>query len=408
MTEPPPEIPRVFRPQRALPTDVVRPTRAVIDLDHLRHNVHVLRQLESCTPLWAVLKADAYGHGAKAVARTLERAGIDGICVALVEEGVELREAGVRCPVLVMGGYYGDAYGELVHHNLTVVLQDAGQLEALALAVRRHGHEPFGAHLKLDTGMGRLGARERDWLAFARALTKYSEVELGGLMTHFARADSDEESALSEPLAAFERGTALFRREGHDPLVRHAANSAAYLRGVRFDLARLGLALFGVSPFGRTPPKSLTVDAALALTRLRPVMSLVSRIVALRELEPSDTVGYGGTFCASRPTRVATVPMGYADGLSRAMSNSGEVLVRGMRAPIVGTVSMDMIAVDVTDVPGVVQNDEVFLLGGGETQPGGPASHAPTALEVAECSRTIAWEVLTNISRRVPRFYRGA
>jgi alanine racemase len=405
MAEPPAELPRVFRPERALPTDVVRPTRAVVDLDHLRHNLHVLRQLEPAMPLWAVLKADAYGHGSKAVARTLERAGVDGICVALVEEGVELREAGIKAPILVMGGYYGDAYGELIHHRLTVVLQDAGQLEALALAVRRHGHAPFAAHLKVDTGMARLGVRERDWPRFVSALSQNREIFFEGLMTHLARADDEGDEALSEPLEAFERATRLFAAAGHTPQVRHAANSAAYLRRVHFGLARPGIALFGVSPFVGSLPASLGPEARQALSRLRPVMSLVSRVVAIRDLEPHDPVGYGGTFRAARPTRVATVPMGYADGLPRALSNLGEMLVRGRRAPIVGTVSMDMTTLDVTCIPEAALGDEVLLLGGRE----GPAGeHAPTALELAEQARTIPWEILTNISRRVPRFYRGA
>lgn len=376
-----------------------------MDLDHLRHNLHVLRQLEPELPLWAVLKADAYGHGSKAVARTLERAGIDGICVALVEEGVELREAGIRTPILVMGGYYGDAYGELAHHQLTVVLQDPGQLEALALAVRRHGHSPFAAHLKVDTGMARLGARERDWPAFVSALARNPEVRFQGLMSHLARADDEDEAALDAPLLAFERATALFAASGQKPQVRHIENSAAFLRGTHFDLARPGIALFGVSPFGGNLPKALSAEAKMTLSRLRPVMNLVSRIVALRDLEPGDPVGYGETFRAIRPTRVATVPVGYADGLSRALSNRGEMLVRGMRAPIVGTVSMDMTMLDVTELPEATLNDEVLLLGEWD---GAGKGRALTALELSQHARTIPWEILTNISRRVPRFYRGA
>jgi len=376
-----------------------------VDLDHLRHNLHILRLLEPKLPLWAVLKADAYGHGSKAVARTLERAGIDGICVALVEEGVELREAGIKTPILVMGGYYGDAYGELAHHELTVVLQDPGQLEALALAVRRHGHSPFAAHLKVDTGMARLGARPHDWPAFVAALVRNPEVRFQGLMSHLARADDEDEAALAAPLLAFERATALFAAAGQRPAVRHIENSAAFLRGAHFDLARPGIALFGISPFGGNLPKTLSQEARGTLSRLRPVMSVVSRIVALRDLEPGDPVGYGETFRAQRPTRVATVPMGYADGLSRALSNRGEMLVRGKRVPIVGTVSMDMTTLDVTDLPQATLNDDVVLMGGSE----GPGKEqAPTAQELSQHARTIPWEILTNISRRVPRFYRGS
>src|SRR6478735_8004422 len=204
------DIPRVFRPRRALPTDVVRPTRAEVNLSHLRHNLHVLRRVTD-VPIWGVLKADAYGHGAKAVGRTLERAGMNGICVALVEEGVELREAGLTCPILVMGGYYGDAYRELSHFDLTPVLVDRGQVEALGKAAAAGGTRA-SVHVKLDTGMSRLGVRPDEWPAFLDALRGATALGLTGVMTHFARADDPDPLALAEPLAAFGRGIAELAR----------------------------------------------------------------------------------------------------------------------------------------------------------------------------------------------------
>jgi len=393
------DSPRVFRPRRALPTDVVRPTRAEVNLSHLRHNLHVLRRVTK-TPIWGVLKADAYGHGAKAVGRTLERAGMDGICVALVEEGVELREAGLTCPILVMGGYYGHAYRELSHFDLTPVLVDRGQVELLDRESSAAG-VPSRMHVKLDTGMGRLGVREPEWPRFAQAVRAARALELGGVMTHFALADDPSPSALAAPLLAFGRGLEVLRREGLPDVPTHGAGSAALLRSreAQLSIVRPGIALFGVDPLPAVVPRVAGATGA----GLRPVMSVHSRIVALRRIEVGETVGYGGTFRARRPTEVATIPIGYADGLDRSLSNRGAILVRGRRAPIVGVVSMDMTTVDVTDVPGASIGDEVVLLG---SQRYGEQTATITAEEIAEWMGSIAWEVLTNISRRVPRFYR--
>lgn len=394
------DIPRVFRPRRALPTDVVRPTRAEVNLSHLRHNLHVLRRVTD-VPIWGVLKADAYGHGAKAVGRTLERAGMNGICVALVEEGVELREAGLTCPILVMGGYYGDAYRELSHFDLTPVLVDRGQVEALGKAAAAGGTRA-SVHVKLDTGMSRLGVRPDEWPAFLDALRGATALGLTGVMTHFARADDPDPLALAEPLAAFGRGIAELARRGLPAAPTHAAGSAAILRSreAHLSLVRPGIALFGVDPLPSGVP--WLTDPGLA-GQLKPVMSVHSRIVASRRLRAGDAVGYGGTFRVARSTDLATIPIGYADGLDRALSNRGAVLVRGQRAPIVGVVSMDMTTIDVTDVPGAEIGDDVVVLG---SQKYGDRTDTIRAEEIAQWMGSIAWEALTNISRRVPRFYR--
>lgn len=399
------EVPRVHKPRRALPTDIVRPTRAEVHLSHLRHNLNLLKKASGSTPLWAVLKADGYGHGAKAVARILERAGADGVCVALVEEGVELREAGIRIPILVMGGYYGGAFREFAHHDLTPVLSDPGQVESLERAAQQLGVGSFRCHVKVDTGMARLGTRKPEWPRLISEVKKSRALLVEGLMTHLANADISDPEALTAPLAQFEEARALFRREGALPQLAHMANSAALLRDRRthYQMVRPGIALFGVDPTGDLPP-NLRHDALLE-GRLKPTMSVVSRIVSLRELAAGDAVGYGGTFVAQRKTIVATVPMGYADGLARAISGRASVLVAGTRAPLVGTVSMDMTMIDVTEIPGVTTRDEIVFLG---HQKGRLGEDTITPQEMAKWCGSIPWEVLTNISRRVPRFYREA
>jgi len=394
-------FPRVQRPRRAMPADAVRPTRAEINLAALRHNLHVVRKHAGASKVWAVLKADGYGHGAPAVARTLERAGADGFCVALLEEGVELREAGITAPILVMGGYYGAAYAELLARKLTPVVYDLGQVEGFArLARTGETDTPVVVHLKVDTGMARLGVTTADLPRFASELSRFPEVHVGALMTHLACADDAEDAALVEQMVRFDEATGMLARHGVRPLVRHAANSAALLRGhAQLDAVRPGVALFGVSPklVGATPSTPPLV------TGLWPVMKVRTEVIALRDVPAGSPVGYGATFHTTRPSRIATIPMGYADGLSRHLSNKGHVLIGGTRAPIVGAVSMDMSMIDVTGVDGVTLRDEVVVLG---PQEGRFGKDVITADEVADHAGTIAWEVLTSVSRRVPRFYR--
>lgn len=389
---------RILKPRRAAPADAVRPTRAEVNLAALRHNLRVVAKHAGSAKVWPVLKADGYGHGAPAVARTLERAGAQGFCVALLEEAVELRDAGIRVPILVMGGYYGGAYEEIVERGVVPVVYDASHLEGLARAARTLGR-PVEAHLKIDTGMARLGLRMNDLEAFASIVRSLEGVTISGLMTHLACADGDDEFT-AEQVARFEEASARLARVGIAPPLRHAANSAAVLRGqAMFDAVRPGIAIFGVSP--RVPPHAR--NGTPLTSELRAVMNVRSEIVDLRTIDKGESVGYGALFRAERKTRLATVPMGYADGLSRHLSNKGHVLVRGKRAPIVGAVSMDMSMVDVTDHPGVELRDEVVVLG---VQDGPLGKDAIGADEVAAHAATIAWEAMTSISRRVPRFYR--
>ncbi len=385
---------RVLKPRRAAPSDAVRPTRAEINLEALRLNLRAVKRHAGGAKVWAVLKADGYGHGAPAVARTLERAGADGFCVALLEEGVELREAGIVAPILVMGGYYPGAHAEVLARKLTPVVYDIGQIESFARLVRSGDAErPVRVHLKVDTGMARLGVTMKALPALAAALADFPEVEVGALMTHLASAESAE--ATTEQMVLFDEATALLARHGIRSPMRHAANSAAlFQEEARLDAVRPGIAIFGVSP--QMGGKALADD-------LRLVMRVRTEIVSLRDVPAGSPVGYGALFRAAHETRIATIPMGYADGLSRALTNVGHVLVRGKRAPIVGAVSMDMTMIDVTDVPGVQLRDEAVVLG---AQEGPLGKDAIGADEIAQAIGTIPWEVLTAVSRRVPRFYR--
>jgi alanine racemase len=412
---------RVLRPRRAAPADAVRPTRAEINLAHLRHNLRVLERAvrdgadpQKARPqIWGVLKADAYGHGAPAVARTLERAGIGGLCVALLEEAIELRAAGIRTPILVMGGLYGlrrDGIEELLANDLIPVVYDVGQIERIATFARLEAQDQVRVHLKVDTGMGRLGVPAGELDAVLESLLAHPEVVVDGLMTHFACADAPDLEVTRAQLRAFAEIERKVARAGLSPRLKHAANSAATLRlpEARFDVVRPGIALFGVAPFSRgaasgPTPRTPAEPSDGTTSELKPVMRVRSEVVSLRTVAAGESIGYGHTWTAERPSLIATVPMGYADGLSRQLSNRGHALVRGKRAPIAGAVSMDLTMIDVTEIPGARLGDEAVFLG---AQEGPLGRDALGAIEVASHEGAIPWEILTSISRRVPRFYR--
>ncbi|MEM6790606.1 MAG: alanine racemase [Myxococcota bacterium] len=420
-TAPPPNL-RIVRPRRAAPSEAARVTRAEINLAHVRHNLHEVRTCMAAdataagrppAEVWPVLKADGYGHGAAALGTTLERAGVDGICVALLEEAIELRQAGVAVPILVMGGYYGryrDGLEALVEHDLSPVVYDPEQLDRLGAAARylQRGRAGGAAtsprldvHLMVDTGMGRLGVRPDDegLEALLDALHRHPELRLDALMTHFACADEPDEAPTRAQLARFDEVTARVRMAGFRPRRRHAANSAACLRfpEAQMSFVRPGIAIVGVHPCPEAPRHTLRV------ANLRPAMRVVSEVVALRQIPAGASIGYGHRWTAARPSRIATLPMGYADGLDRALSHRGHVLIDGQRAPIVGSVSMDLTMVDVTDIDGVALRDEVVVLG---RQRGRRHDDAITAEDIARQVGSIPWECLTGISRRVPRYYR--
>lgn len=383
-----PESTLTFRPRVLLADDSMRPTRAEIDLDAIAHNLRAVRAQAAPARVLAVVKADAYGHGVVPVAMRLEDEGVDGFGVALAEEGLELREAGVRAPILVLNGVYGQAHEDVLEAGLTPVIYDLAHVEAFDRAAP---DRPYRVHLKVDTGMARLGVPMRELDAFLVALARFPRCVVAGLMTHLACADTDDE-ATSEQLQRFEVARAKVLAAGHTPGTLHVANTAATLHraDARFDLVRPGGAIFGA------------VLAPEGGPALRPALRLRTEIIALRDVEEGETVGYDRTFRAAHATRIATVPVGYGDGLLRDLSNRGEMLVRGARCAIAGRVSMDLTMLDVTDVPGCALGDEVVVLG---TQRFGEREATISADEVAAHAGTIAYDVLTSISRRVPRTY---
>lgn len=365
---------------------------AEVDLSALRSNADVLRaRLGPGVGILAVVKADAYGHGAVVCARSLERR-VWGFGVSLVEEGVEIRRSGVESPILVLGAAYGLSHRDVLAYRLTPVLGDVSDLARFRRAADELNQERVDIHLKIDTGMARLGLRPGAELArFCDALATTKGLALSGLMTHFACADDADEGVTRAQLARFEEARAYLRGRGHDPALVHAANSAGLVRfpDARYGLVRPGIALYGLSPSPTAP-----------IAGLQPVLSLRSRVVALRELAAGERVSYGGMFSATRPTRVATVPVGYADGYTRRLSGRAEVLVRGRRCKVIGAITMDMSLVDVTDLDVCELGDEVVLLGAQGTE-------RVTAEELAQRSDTISWEILSNIGKRVPRSYTG-
>lgn len=324
--------------------------------------------------LCAVVKADGYGHGLETIAARLTEVGVHAFAVALAEEGLTLRQVGVTAPILVLNGIYDGAHREVARHGLTPVVYDLADLERFAA---------LGApvHVKLDTGMSRLGVPLTELERFAARL---DGAEVSGLMTHLSSAEDDPE-ATREQLRRFEDARARLATSGIAPPVAHAANSAATIEHpeARYDLVRVGLALYGARPS----------DTALDL---RPVMRVVTSVARVTEIAEGEAVGYGRTWVAPRNSRIATIAMGYGDGLIRAIGGHGEVLIHGRRCPLVGRVSMDLAGVDVTALESCARGDEVVLVGRQ-----GQDEIRPE--EVATAAGTIAYEVMTSISPRVPR-----
>ncbi len=356
---------------------MTRPSQARLDLSALRHNLAVARELAPRARLMAVVKANAYGHGAVTMARELEPR-VDALAVACIEEALALREAGIRCPVLLLQGVFeASELPVAAASGFWITIDNDLQLQWLEQASLP---QPVGCWLKIDTGMHRLGALPTQAASFYRRLLACGKVEgLPVLSTHFASADELHNPQTRQQIELFESATAGL--EG----LRSAANSPATLAWPRahYDWIRPGYMLWGNSPFTVSQPQA---------DRLRPVMTLVSAVISVREIAAGERVGYGGSWQALRPSRVATVTIGYGDGYPRTAANGTPVLVNGRRAPLAGRVSMDMITVDVTDLPPVAVGDPVVLWGKG----------LPVD-EIARHAGTIGYELLTRMPLRTPR-----
>jgi alanine racemase len=372
-----------------------RPTKTIVDLDALAANFLASKDyIGRDIRYMAVVKADAYGHGAVACARRLEAEGVDWFGIAIPEEGVELRDAGITAPILCLGLFWAGQEELIVENRLTPVIFD--EAEALRLnefAGRRD--ETLDIHVKIDTGMGRLGSRFETVIDLAKTLKSLRNLKVNGLMTHFASAEAPEENDFTnKQIDRFEECRRAFAEAGHEPAWIDLANSPGAIRHPRSrpNLVRLGGALYGL------------IDDILPGTsdrpELRPVLSLVSKIAHLKRLPAGETLGYGRTFTTERESLIAAVPIGYADGYPRGLSNCGKAAINGQLAPVAGRVSMDWTLFDVTDIPDVKKDDDVFLIGGsGEA--------VVTAADIARCVGTIGYEITCGISPRVPRVYEG-
>jgi alanine racemase len=374
---------------------VVRCTFAHVDLDALQHNYRSIEAyLAGQTApgrrppgVIAVVKANAYGHGAGEVGRALEAAGARMLACADIEEGVALRAAGVTRPILVFGALSVSDLEGLFEHDLTPTCSTPQAGRALQSAAVRHGRR-LGYHLKIDTGLNRLGFRHDNLDRTLPELFASPNLECAAVYTHFATADDPSHPLFEQQRTRFGAARERIAAMGAAPLLVHAANSAALLRepAAWFDFVRPGLLLYGVAPAvfsGRLP--------------LRPVLSLRSRVVAVKNIRAGEAVGYGSRFVADRPRRIATVPAGYADGLDTRLADRGQVLVGGRRVPIVGAVSMDMLAVDASSAA-VFPGDEVVFLGE-------QGSERLTVTEMAAAIGSIPYEVLCRLGSRIERVY---
>lgn len=371
---------------------MTRPTWAEIHLDRLASNFRsVKNRIDEKIKYMAVVKADAYGHGAVKCAQKLEKEGVDWFGVALPEEGIELRRAGIRKHILCLGSFWAGQETEILNYNITPVVYRLDVAEKFDRAARERG-TIADIHIKIDTGMNRIGVRYDELNEFAEALKKFTNLKVDGAMTHFAAADADEQFTNLQ-IERFNQSIELLQAKGFRPTFRDLANSPGALGhpSARGNMVRLGGVLYGlwsdVLPKNLKPPK------------LEPVLTLHTRITLLKRVPGGETVGYSRTFQTARDSVIATIPIGYDDGYPRAISGKGRVIVNGIFADVVGRISMDWTLVDVTDAPDVKLNDEVILIGGQNNL-------SVTAEEIAAQSETISYEIACGISRRVTRIYK--
>jgi alanine racemase len=361
-----------------------RPTYAAIDAAALRHNFALVRACVAPeVKVLAVVKADGYGHGATLVAAVLDAAGADWFGVATLDEALELRAAGIRKPILILAGAWRADVDLLLEHDLAVALPHREMVRELAAGLdgRR-----LRVHLKVDTGMGRIGVLPDELPALLDEIRRLGVFEVEGLFSHFGNSDRVDREYSDMQVRSFLHAGEILNAAGFAPRFVHLANSAAAVTRpeVHFAMVRPGIVLYGVQPAGG------------GIDGLRPAMRMLTHIMQIKTVPAEAPISYGQTFVTRRPSRIAVLAIGYADGYDRSLSNRGFVLVRGRRAPIVGAVCMDLTMVDVTDVPGAAVGDEVVLWGRQ-----GEAEIAVS--EVGEWQSSVSYEVLTRLGKRVPR-----
>ena len=366
-----------------------RPTRVVVDLEALAHNLDAIRARVG-VPVMGVVKANAYGHGLVPVARHLQARGIDQLGVAFVEEGIALRQAGITVPILVLGGLFGRQVAQYLAHDLEVTVSSLDKLRQVEAAAESLGRKAV-VHLKVDTGMERIGVHSYSARPFIEAAMASKWCVPKGIYSHLACADDPASPMTRQQLERFTEACAHVERIGAPMPIRHLANSGGVLHFPEtwLDMVRPGIVLYGVLPD----------PASQASIPLRPALSLVSQVVYFKVVRAGNPVSYGATWAPERDTRVVTVPIGYGDGWPRSLSSRGEVLIRGQRHPMVGRVCMDQFMVDI-GTGSAWNEDEVVLVG---AQDG--ASIGVEA--VAAAAGTIPYEILVGLNERIPREYRG-
>jgi alanine racemase len=367
-----------------------RPTRIHVDLDALTHNLHAL-QARAGSPVMGIVKANAYGHGLVPVALHLQAQGIAQLGVAFVEEGIALRQAGVRIPILVMGGIFGPQVAQFLAHDLEITVSSLGKLRQVEAAAEALGRKAT-IHLKIDTGMERIGVHSYNAGPFIEAAVASPWCVVKGVYSHLACADDPASPMTAQQLQRFLAACAHFERIGAPMPLRHLANSGGVLHfpETALDMVRPGIALYGVLP---DPASQRTVD-------LRPALSLVSQVVYFKVVKAGHPVSYGATWAPAQDTRVVTIPIGYGDGYPRSLSSRGEVLIRGQRHPIVGRICMDQFMVDLGPDGTAYNEDTVVLIG--------RQGEAQIACEaVALAAGTIPYEILVGLNDRIPREYFG-
>ncbi|MGA7379702.1 MAG: alanine racemase [Terriglobales bacterium] len=373
-----------------------RPTWAEVSLTALRQNFRVVQKhIGAGVTVCAIVKADAYGHGAVECSRALEEEGVRWFGVTSLDEAIPLREAGICGRILLLTGFWRGEEEEIVRLNLTPTVWEPGQIELFEKAAARLSAKP-SVHLKVDTGMGRLGASLQDLRHMVAALKSAPHLVVEGLSTHLASSEILDAPSVAEQLQSFEQVRQFLRNEGIDPPLVHAANTGAVIsrRESWNTMVRPGIALYGYFlPFERAGRE---VSGSGLRLGVKPVLTWKTRILSLRDVRANQALGYGGIYVTKAAARIAVLPVGYADGFNRALSSRGRVIVREHYAPIVGRISMDLTLVDVTGLPGIEVGDEAILLGSCE-------GLSVDAREHAALANTVLYEILCGISKRVPR-----
>ena len=366
--------------------------QAKVDLNAIKNNLLQIRsKLRNDTKLMVIIKADAYGHGAVPIAKALNNSAIDAYGVAILEEAIELREAGIKKPILVLGYTPVEQYELVVSYDVTQTIFQYESAESLSHEAERQGKKAK-IHIKIDTGMSRIGYSDSaESIKEIKRISSLEGIDMEGIFTHFARADETNKTSAGEQLERFLTFIDLLTKENIHIPVRHAANSAGILNlsGAEFNMIRCGIVTYGIYPSEEVDRKEI---------QLIPAMEIKSHVIYVKDVAAGVGISYGATFVTKRKTRIATIPVGYADGYSRNLSNLGKVIIRGQYAPIVGRVCMDQFMVDVTEIEGVSQGDTVTLMGRDQDA-------YISVEELAKWSHSFPYELVCTVGKRIPRVY---